>query len=480
MDNASRKVLGYGEFEKATTEHSIKTLEMGIALHLPSFNFLNSFYILFGTHQRKSKISVLEYRKRMIEKYLNLFKSEVVEVRDAGIDDIPKHLVEHPKEVVYFPDIEGYGAVGNLWADRNRITRVLGCNLLDKIIRSIDVPTDYDITEFDMMSESFSLFDFPFPKYYPDDGGRYITAGIVFAEYKGKRNASFHRMMLLDDDRAAIRLVPRDLYKMHRDAVEHGEELKIAVVIGSKINVALAAATSANYETDELKIASSLLLLTQGERERAMRTPTGVIVPYNSEIVLEGRITDEMVDEGPFVDITGTYDIVRKQPVVVFDRFYYRNKIFHLIMPASYEHYNLMGIPREATIYREIRNSKVDVVDVYLTPGGCSWLHAVVKIRKKEEDDGRKAIMAAFRGHHSLKHVIVVDDDIDIRNPEDVEFAVATRFQGDRDLIRMGPTRGSSLDPSSYEEHLTIKMGCDATMPLENRVKFKRVKIINR
>ncbi len=416
----------------------------------------------------------------MIEKYLDMFKSDVIEVRNAKLVDIPKHLAMKPKKIVYFPDINGYDAVGNLWSDRGRITHVLGKDLLDKIIKSIDVPMDYDITEFDMKSESFSLFDFPFPKYYPGDGGRYITSGIVFSEHKGKRNASFHRMMILDDDRAAIRLVPRDLYAMYRDAVEHGEELKVAVVIGSKINVALAAATSVTYEMDELKIASSLLLLTEGIREKAMKTPGGIIVPYDSEIVLEGRITDELVDEGPFVDITGTYDIVRKQPVVVFDRFYYRSKTFHLIMPAGYEHYNLMGIPREATIYREIRNSKVDVVDVYLTPGGCSWLHGVVKIRKREDDDGRKAIMAAFRGHHSLKHVIVVDDDIDIRNPEEVEFAIATRFQGDRDLIKMGPTRGSSLDPSAYEEHLTIKMGFDATMPLENRDKFRRVKIINR
>ncbi len=415
----------------------------------------------------------------MIERYLEMFRDNVVEIRDVDIEDIPKYMARYPKKIVYFPDLNGYGAVGNLWAERKRINMVIGKDLHEILIKSIDVPTEYEMRKFDMKSESFSLLDFPFPKYYPNDGGRYITSGIVFAEHNGKRNASFHRMMILDDNRAAIRLVPRDLYTMYNDAIEHGEELKIAVVIGSELNVQIASATSVDYNVDELEIASSIKLLTVGNREIAMKTPNGSVVPYKSEIILEGRIIDEKVNEGPFVDITGTYDIVRKQPVVVFDRFYARKKIFHLIMPGGYEHYNLMGLPREATIFWEVRNAGVEVQDVYLTPGGCSWLHAVVKIRKHDEEDGRRAIMAAFRGHHSLKHVIVVDEDIDIHNPEDVEFAIATRFQGDRDLIKMGPTRGSSLDPSSYEEHLTIKMGFDATMPLENREKFKRVKIIN-
>jgi len=123
-----------------------------------------------------------------------------------------------------------------------------------------------------------------------------------------------------------------------------------------------------------------------------------------------------------------------------------------------------MGMPREPTIFREV--SKVcECKDVLITPGGCSWLHAVVSIRKKGPDDGKKAIEAAFQGHKSLKHVFAVDDDIDIHNPNEVEWAMATRFQGDKNMvIKREP--GSSLDPSSdLETRMTAKIGFDLTIP---------------
>ncbi len=410
----------------------------------------------------------------MLEDYIELFGDEI-RIKKATLDEIAREMKRERKKILYFEDVNGYRAVANLWSERWRFEVFFNMHTIPFLLKSLEKPENYKIVDFDMQSEDFSILDFPFPKYYPKDGGRYITSAIVYAEYKGKRNASFHRMMLLDERRAAIRLVPRDLYRMHRDAMDHGEELKIAVTIGNEPNMLLAAATSSEHE--ELRIASAIKLNALGKEEKVMRTPNGILVPYNSEIVLEGRITNEYVDEGPFVDITGTYDIVRKQPVVVFERFYHRkNPIFHLILSGGYEHYNLMGMPREPTIYREIKNTGVEVLDVYLTPGGCSWLHAVVKIRKRGEGDGKRAIEAAFRGHGSLKHVVVVDEDIDIHNPQDVEFAIATRFQGDRDLIIHEKVRGSSLDPSSYgDEHLTTKIGVDATAPAGRLEEFRRV-----
>ncbi|MEM1973258.1 MAG: UbiD family decarboxylase, partial [Thermoplasmata archaeon] len=112
-------------------------------------------------------------------------------------------------------------------------------------------------------------------------------------------------------------------------------------------------------------------------------------------------------------------------------------------------------------------------LDVKLTYGGGSWLHGVVKIRKRREDDGKRAIMAAFRGHKSLKHVVIVDEDINIENLEEVEWAIATRFQADRDMIII-KERGSSLDPSRYSDDITAKMGLDATMKGDGK-KFKKI-----
>ncbi|MCD6370758.1 MAG: UbiD family decarboxylase [Thermoplasmata archaeon] len=411
----------------------------------------------------------------MLEKYLKKFEEDVITFKEAEIQELPEHMKKERKKILYFKDVNGFQVVANLWALRERFKKILGENIITVLLRAIEAPKEYKIRDFDMRSRSFSLLEFPFPKYYPKDGGRYITSGVVFAEYEGKRNASFHRLMLLDDERAAIRLVPRDLYTMHKKAIDRGEEIRIALTIGLEPNVLLAAATSVDYYTEELKIASAIKHQAKEEVEIAMKTPNGNIVPYESEIILEGRITDEYVKEGPFLDITGTYDLVREQPVVVFEKFYVRKKpIFHLLLPGGYEHFNLMGMPREPTIYREVKKEGVDVIDVRLTPGGCSWLHGIIKIKKRKEDDGKRAIYGAFRGHGSLKHVVIVDEDIDIWNMEEVEWAIATRFQGDRDLIKLEKVRGSSLDPSSYEGHLTTKLGLDATAPIDEREKFRR------
>ncbi len=410
----------------------------------------------------------------MLEDYIELFGDEL-RFKSATLDDVAREMKRERKRILYFEDVNGYPAVANLWSERWRFEVFFNSHMIPLLLKSIEEPVNYGEREFDMLSESFSLLDFPFPKYYPGDGGRYITSGIVFAEYGGKRNASFHRMMLLDEERVAIRLVPRDLYRMHREAVEHGEEIKIAVSIGNEPSMLLAAATSSEHE--ELRISSAIKQNAFERREEVMRSPNGTLVPYHSELVLEGVLTDEYVDEGPFVDITGTYDIVRKQPVVVFERFYHRkNPIFHLLLSGGYEHYNLMGMPREPTIFREVQKEGVEVLDIYLTPGGASWLHGVVKIRKHRDEDGKKAIEAAFRGHSSMKHVVIVDEDIDIRNPEDVEFAIATRFQGDKDMVIYENVRGSSLDPSAYgKNHLTTKIGLDATAPAGKLEEFRRV-----
>ena len=174
-----------------------------------------------------------------------------------------------------------------------------------------------------------------------------------------------------------------------------------------------------------------------------------------------------MVDEGPFVDLTETYDIVRKQPTMQITAVHHRrDPIWHVLLPGGLEHKILMGMPREPTIFNEV-NRVAECCGVNITPGGCSWLHAVVAIRKKSEDDGKKAIEAAFKGHKSLKHVVIVDDDIDIYDSNSVEWAIATRVQADKSVVIKTGERGSSLDPSADPHtYATTKMGIDATKPL--------------
>jgi UbiD family decarboxylase len=190
--------------------------------------------------------------------------------------------------------------------------------------------------------------------------------------------------------------------------------------------------------------------------------------------VLEGRIVlEEKANEGPFVDLTETLDIVRQEPVFTVKKITHRkNAIWQALLPGALEHKVLMGMPREPTIFKKVNEAGVKCIDVNVNPGGCSWLHAIVKIDKQNEDDGKKAIAAAFEGHKSCKHIFIVDKDIDIYNSLEVEWSMATRFQADVDFIMKAKEKGSSLDPSANpENHFTTKCGLDCTATLNAKGK---------
>ena len=177
---------------------------------------------------------------------------------------------------------------------------------------------------------------------------------------------------------------------------------------------------------------------------------------------------------GPFVDITGTCDLVRQEPVIRLTRMMTReDPIYHGLLPAGGEHKMLMGVPYEPLIYKAV--SKVaKVKDVILTDGGCNYFHAVVQIEKETEEDARRAIEAAFQAHGSLKHVLVVDTDIDIYDPQTWNLPLPRACEADEDLVIHPNVRGSTLDPRS-KEGITTKVGVDATARLDRLWKFQRV-----
>jgi UbiD family decarboxylase len=308
-----------------------------------------------------------------------------------------------------------------------------------------------------VVEDDVDLGRLPILTHCENDGGPYTTASIVVArdpEYG--LNASYHRMMVIGKDRVAARILPR-----HLDEFIRRGDREVGITLGNHPAFLFAAAVSCELGKSELGIANALK-----EMAFAECTTNDAVVPADCELVLEGTITDELVDEGPFPDITGAYDIVRKQRVIKINRMTHRrDPVYQGILPAASEHRLLMGMPREATMFREI-NKVCTCLDVRLTAGGSSWLHAVVKIRREREEDPRNALEAAFRGHHSLKHAVVVDEDIDLDDPEAVEWAISTRVQFDKDLLLKPGELGSSLDPSADQvTRRTAKAGLDATIP---------------
>ncbi|MEM4657716.1 MAG: UbiD family decarboxylase [Candidatus Methanosuratincola sp.] len=377
-------------------------------------------------------------------------------------------------------------AVAGVCGSRDKIYRAIGADretYCRRLAWAVQNPKPPEVVESGPVMEVVEPPDLdrlPIFKHYEKDPGRYITSGIVVARsVDGSfQNASVHRMLVLGKDRLAIRIVPRHLYAMREEAAMIGKDLQVAVVIGTHPAVMVGVNSGPDYRVNELWVANSLL----GGRMKAVRCPdVDIDVPSDAEFVLEGEISaDETADEGPFVDLTGTYDIVRKQPVVRIRRVMRRrDAIYQALLPGGSEHKLLMGVPKEVRMHEAISKTVPKVKGVRLTPGGCCWFHAVVSIKKQADGDGKNAALAALGSNPSLKHVVVVDEDVDIDNPEEVEWAIATRFQGDRGLIVVEGARGSTLDPSSDQTKiLTAKLGIDATIPWSKpREKFSRATI---
>jgi UbiD family decarboxylase len=328
--------------------------------------------------------------------------------------------------------------------------------------------------------EEKDLSKIPILTHFENDAGPYITSAVVYAKsIEGNvENVSVHRLQFLDENHLAIRLVPRHLYKLWLAARDAGKDLDISISIGVHPAVLLAASSPVPFGVNEFEVANALM---DGKLCLLECESVDAYAPADAELVLEGRIsTTKEVVEGPFVDITGTYDIERKQPIVEVSKVMHReNYLYQALLPSGLEHRLLMGLPREALIWEAVSKVVPKVHGVNLSFGGCGWLHAVISIEKQVDGDGKNALLAAFAAHPSLKHAVVVDADIDVSNSCDVEWAIATRFQADEDLLIIKNVRGSTLDSSADQKTgLTTKMGLDATAPFSKpKEKFERAKI---
>ncbi|CAG0975104.1 partial 2,5-furandicarboxylate decarboxylase 1, partial [Methanosarcinales archaeon] len=354
------------------------------------------------------------------------------------------------KEPTLYIDVNGSKLIMNILSSRELLAEALGV-APDKIIEHLSsCPPDGEVklvrdSPTREVIEKPDLYRLPILTHFEGDGAPYITAGVVVSEYEGLMNASIHRLRVIGKDRLAARLVEfRHTYNLHKKAAEKGEPLPIAIVIGID-PVTLFAISTRVPEGKEYNYAAALA----GEPLEVIELENGIKVPH-AEIVLEGYIhPTELADEGPFVDISGTYDIVRKQPVIYITKILHRSDpIYHALLPAGSEHHILMGIPYEPLIFNEVKKV-ADVRNVIMTPGGCYYFHAAVQIHKTNDDEPKKAIDATFAAHRSLKHVVIVDDDINIFDPNDIEFAIATRVKGDEDIYIYPNVRGSTLDPRS-------------------------------
>jgi len=396
----------------------------------------------------------------------------------AKVDGSHAVLFENIKE-------SKFRLVSNLVGTRNRFAKAVSAkesSIHEKVISAIRQAKKPKVTtsaKF-MENKSKNLSLLPIVKHFEKESGPFITSSIIYAKNPdtGAQNSSFHRLMPIDRKHFSVRMVEgRDLHRCFLDAKKHGKDLKVAITVGVHPAISIAGAYQADWGKAEINIANSLL----GGKLSLTKCPySGMKVPSLTEIVMEGRILKDKTHKEWMVEMLQTYDYKRFQPVFELEHMYFRdNPIFHDILSGYSEHRLLMGMPIEAKLNGELKKAFSQTRNVSMTNGGCNWLHAVVQIKKKTQADPKKIIKKIFSIHRSLKQVTVVDEDIDPNNADAVEYAMATRFQADKDLVIIKNVRGSSLDPSSDQKKLrTAKMGIDATKPLsKNTESFELAKI---
>jgi len=318
----------------------------------------------------------------------------------------------------------------------------------------------------------------PIPTHNEHDSGPYITAGLMITRnpVTGVQNVSIHRLQVSGPNRLGALLLPRHALSFYQQAEANGQDLEVAIVIGADPLTLLSSQAIVPIDHDELEISGAL----RGQSLDVARCVTNqLLVPAHAEIVIEGRLLVKVREmEGPFGEFPQYYGERAEQHVIEVDAVTHRRKpLFHTIVGGSLEHLILGGVPREATLLAHLRRSFPSVRDVHLSRGGVCRYHLYVQIEKKAEGEAKNIILGALAGHYDVKHVIIVDHDVDIHEPSEVEWAVATRFQADRDLVVVGETQASKLDPST-RDGVGAKLGLDATVALDSPpFKFLRIQV---
>lgn len=384
----------------------------------------------------------------------------------------------------------GWRVLGGLFATRKLIALALGIpedRLLEQYLKLEEKRIAPEIIktgpakEICWKGDQVDLYRLPMVTHSEKDCGPYITIGVQIGKDPDTRirNVSIHRMLLLGKDRLSL-WAPADhhLGRMILKAEEKGKGMEVATAIGVDPAVIIGSQAKVPWGVDEFYVAGGL----RGAPVKLVPCETiDVEVPATAEIIIEGvTIPGERVADGPYGEYPGCYSEAKQAPVVKVTAITMRqNPIYQTAltgMPVT-ENHTLIEYANAAVIYREAQKIIPEVKAVHVTPGGTFRHHVVVSIKKRHEEEARNLIVGLLALGLGLKQVTVVDEDIDVRDPLDVEWALSTRMQPDRDIVIVPRLACSTLDPSAPKPRTTAGWGIDATMPVGDRERFAKVKV---
>jgi 2,5-furandicarboxylate decarboxylase 1 len=397
-------------------------------------------------------------------------------------------LVAESDKAIYFGRVSGYTmpVVSGLTNDRERLAIAAGVAYaeIERTLRqAFDRPIDPVLVDQPVCQEvvacgpDVDLTALPLPVFSEQDGGPYITAGVVLAsDPTYGLNAGVYRFMLRDRSTLGIDIVtPNNLNTFCQRAFREGRSVPIGISIGTHPLEIIASTYKAALGVNEMAVSGGM----RGEAVELARCRTiDALAVANAEIVLEGEIQPEgwVYPEGRFGEFSRLLGGIHLNPIVKVRAITHRRDPLYYALHMPWENIWLSAPIYEAAARRVLHEADIEATAINVTPGGCCHWHIAAAIRAKP-GDGKNAI-AALLSIADIKHVVVTDSDIDVFDPTEVEWAIATRVQADRDVVILSHARAKPLDPSIPPGvKTTAKMGIDATIGEGiPRERYERIK----
>jgi 2,5-furandicarboxylate decarboxylase 1 len=385
------------------------------------------------------------------------------------------------QHVALFENVQGHTmpVVGNLCDTREKVAFALGVepgDLLARGVRAVEQPVPPVLVESGPCQEVTidppDLRQLPLCTNSELDGGPYVNTGIHITRNPatGVRNVGVQRNMYQEPALLGIYMAPTHMFQHYLQMEAQDKPLPVAIAVGVHPALMVASQMRIAFDEDEMGAAGGLV---GGPVELVRCRTVPLEVPAHAEVIIEGEVLPhERRREGPFGEFARLYGAVRDLPVIRITAITHRRDAiwWNMIAATIPENAVIGAVGREPALYKAVRGAVPTVTAVHMPVGAGANFHAVIALKKSMEGEPQKAAFAAFAHQDLIKHVFVVDDDIDVYNPTDVEYALATRFQADRDIYTIPRVKGNPLDPAA-DEYTTgratvTKMIVDATKPL--------------
>jgi len=409
----------------------------------------------------------------------------------STIHEIPAAIrfLSRKGKAAFFENVKGYQVpvAGNILGQRSFLKVAMGLEgeeeVTEEFIRRTAKPVPPVVVETgpvkECAEEKVDITDtIPVLTHHEKDIAPYFTSAIIIAKdpETGIRGMGVHRLQVRSKNQVGIFLGSPPLSEFFKKAEAIKKDLEVAICVGIDPLTWLAAVAWAPYGVDKFDLAGALV----GRPVELVRcNRVNLEVPEETEFLLEGRVLAGVREtDGPFGESNGVY-CAYQNPVIQVDLISHRrDPVYHALMPFTSEDAVLLSVSWEAQNLKQLKEAFPPVLKMHLDE--LDWTRAIIQIRKTSDAEPEKIINHALNNFFFLKSIVIVDDDIDVYDPWDVCFALATRYQPDQDTFIVSGVPGSPLDPSTTftgEAWISSKIGFDATITAGKKEVFEKIKL---